>query len=191
MSPVRIRAPLFTLVPLVIGLLMFFAFLEMLNALRFMQGAAWVQLPAPPEKTVALLGSWNERLYVRGESQAVNGFYAGQWSKGPLPSDEFKPERAPAWLMETFESTLQRGKVAQAVRVTTFSQVSYYTLMADGRILTYPTRLSAEIEGMIQSGQAAWLLIPLLGMLWGGITFLRMLIGYGEPVIRSGWGGSE
>jgi hypothetical protein len=150
-----------------------------------------VQLPAPPEKTAVLLGSWNESLYVRAESQAVNYFRAGQWSKGTLPTYQFKPEPAPAWLMEAFESAQQRGKVTQAVRVTAYSQVSYYTLMADGRILTCPTRFSAEIEGMIQSGQAAWLLIPLVGMLWSGIAFLRMLIGYGRPVIRSGWGGSK
>jgi hypothetical protein len=191
MSPIRIRAPLFTLVPLLICVLVFLAFLEILNVLRFMQCTAWVQLPAPPEKTAILLGSWNESLYVRAESQTVNYFRAGQWSKGSLPTYQFKPEPAPAWLMGTFESALQRGKVAQAVRMTTYSQVSYYTLLADGRILTCPTRFSAEIEGMIQSGQAAWLLIPLVGMLWSGIAFLYMLIDYGRPVIRSGWGGSK
>lgn len=191
MSPVRIRAPLFSLVPFVIGILMLFIFLEMLNALRFMQCTAWIQLPAAPEKIVSLLGSWNERLYIKAENQSVNYYHAGQWSKGPLPPYEFKAERVPVWLLEAFESALQRGKVTQVVRMTAFSQVGYYTLMADGRILTCATRFGAEIEAMLQSGQAAWLLLPLLGMLWSGISFLRMLIDYGEPVIRRGWGGSE
>lgn len=176
-----ISLPLFSIVPMGIGMLMLVGFLAIFNALRFIQCSPWASLQKPPGDADALLGTPLKRLYVRTTNNAIYCLAKEQWSKCTLPPYALQPDEAPAWLAGRLEANFQTGPVLQVIRAGSISDVTYYALLADRRLLACSTNFTIEVENTFQSSLFVWLLIPTGGILWCSAWFINIVIKYGQP----------
>jgi hypothetical protein len=186
-----ISLPFFSIVPIGIGTIMLWGFLTIFNGLRFIQCSAWVALRPPPENIVTLLGAPLDRLHIQTENKSIYCLDQGQWSKCLLSPYETEPDSAPTWLIGRLESIPQNDGILQVIRAGSLSNVTYYSLLADGRIFACSTNFTAEVENMFRSGSFVWLLIPTLAMLWSAVSFFDIFIKYGQPTLWDFWGRGE
>jgi hypothetical protein len=191
MSEIKFSLPPSSIISVGTGVLMFFGFLTIFNALRFIQCSSWVLLQEPPEKAVVLLGTSLNRPYVRTTSGSIYCFEKSQWSECLLPPHELEPVSAPAWLNGKLQANFPNSDLLQVIRSDGFSEINYYSLLADGRLLVCSTNSSAEIGNMLHSGLFVWLLIPALAMILSVVSFFKIFIKYGQPTLSDFWGVDE
>ena len=100
------------------------------------------------------------------------------------PSIISAPSNARPWVM----SQVQDGKPLQLIRGGPPTEVTYYTLTANGNMASCVTDFKSEVNGIIDSGAVFLLLIPVGIIVWCGIVFMRMFIRHGEPTLWD-WSG--
>ena len=191
MKRLKFSLPLFSIVPISIGVLMVFSFFIILNALRFIQCSSWDLLQKPPENATVLLGTLHNRLYVETENASVYCLQQNQWSKCALPPYKLQPDMAPSWLIGKLETTFQIGGILQVMRSGSFSDVVYYSLLVDRQVFTCSTNFSIEIENIFRSGLFVWLLLPTIAIIWSVVSFAAIFIKHGQPVLWDFWGKGE
>jgi len=180
--------PLYSIVPVITGILMLWGGLTIFNALRFLDCSSWALLPAPPQKVIHLQGVLHDEFYVKTESDKTYCFQLGQWKSCRLPPYELHSEQAPTWIMGRLSSDFHNASASQVMRVGNFSKVVYYLLLDDGQLLTCETSLRLELENMLRSGLFFWLVVPLVVLIGSIIAFGNIFIKHAHPTLWDWWG---
>lgn len=170
---------------------MLYAFIIILNALRFIQCPSWIAIQTPPEKAGILLGTLRNRLYIKTTTNTIYCLGQNQWTPCNLPPYDLQPDNAPSWVIRFLEAGFQNNSVLQAIRSDSFVNTNYYSLLPNGHVFVCPTSFSAETENIIRSGSLVWLIIPSVGIIWSIISFLNIFIKYGQPTFWDFWGRGE
>jgi len=180
--------PLFSIVPISIGVLMLLAFFAIFNVLRFLQCSSWVLLQKPPENPAALLGTLNNRLFIETEDKSIYCYKQDQWSKCVLPPYKLRSDLAPSWLNPEFETKFDNRSVLQVIRTGNFSHTTYYSLLTDRQVFLCSTNFNAELENIFRSGLFLWLLVPAIAIIWSVVSLINIFIKYGQPTLWDFWG---
>jgi hypothetical protein len=180
--------PLSSLIPASIAILALWVFFTIFNALRFTQCSSWAELQPPPKQVTTLLGTFQNRLYVKTIDKSVYCSNQNQWAECLLSPYSLNPDKAPRWLINYFETVFQKSTVLQLIRGGNFSTVAYYTLGENGQIFACFTDFNWEVEKIFLSGSFMWLLIPFVLGVWSVMTFINIYINEGSPTFWDFWG---
>lgn len=183
MKKLKFSLPLFTVVPISTGVLMLYAFIIILNALRFIQCPSWIAIQTPPKKAGFLLGTLRNRLYIKTTTNTIYCLGQNQWTPCNLPPYDLQPDNAPSWVIRFLEAGFQNNSVLQAIRSGSFVNTNYYSLLPNGHVFVCPTSFSAETENIIRSGS--------LGVAKGVGVGVGLVLGMGPNYIGDSHGASD
>jgi len=182
--------PLYSVIPVGLGVASLWAITILFGAFRFTHCPAWQVLSSTPANTARITGYHKNVVYLQMQDGTLYCNSQGGWQKCSPPFYAWKQDDAPDWLIKYFEVIPDnKGLIKQETRFTILEEVHYYALLDGGQILQCPTTWIEDIRDVLYSREILGLLALVGIILFSGGWFFKIFIEEGAPVL-SDWSGN-
>jgi hypothetical protein len=185
---VTFSMPWHSLVPAVLGVLMFWVFITVLNLFGYTQCVGWKFIQSAPAEDARIIGALENNIYTQTRDGTVYCGTQNGWSECTISTFVVSHKNAPQWF-NSFDFIPEDAAVVQMTRAgNDFAGYSNIVLLENKHIWACPYSLRSEMDQLVASGRVIWIVIPVvLGfgcLLW----FLMIFAQSGLPTFWDFWG---